>query len=485
MTTELILKPRQLAIADIGDIVKLGHIENDTCVLERSPKGYRLKTSVMVPLERILAVGQRGLVEYIVNSLIRERPILIPFLLENQSLIELARYFLRYRSGSLQSLYAYTDTISRFAAWLGNAPDQIIADAKGENGLPDPLRIQKHTRLLEDYVAMLQDRSLSPGRVHGCAKHIKTLYKINGVELKLPYALSRRVIYKDRAPKPEELQHLMEIADLREKVIISMLALGGFREGTMARLQYRHIKEDLEKGVVPLHVHVETEITKGKYADYDTFLGAEAVDALKLYLNARRRGLLDRRLPREEVTDESPLIRDHQTRHVRPIGGKQLRKIIHRLYSKAGLLRSTSGSRYDLCVHSLRKYFKTQLMALGIQSDYIDYMMGHVVSIYHDIQSKGIEFLRNIYASSGLSIKPKPKGWELDALKAFARGLGLEPEKVLTQAAMAESHRTYAGAEDREEAQTRALSIAIKELIKKELLASEESPHPTNSPIQP
>jgi len=114
-------------------------------------------------------------------------------------------------------------------------------------------------------------------------------------------------------------------------------------------------------------------------------------------------------------------------------------------------------------------------MALGVQPDYIDNMMGHTVDTYHDIQSKGIEFLRNVYATAGLSIAPKPKGWELDALKAFARGLGLEPEKVLTQAAFAEPHRAYATPEDHEQAQTRALSIAIKELIKKELLASGNS----------
>jgi hypothetical protein len=77
-----------------------------------------------------------------------------------------------------------------------------------------------------------------------------------------------------------------------------------------------------------------------------------------------------------------------------------------------------------------------------------------------------------VYATAGLSIAPKAKGWELDALKAFARDLGLEPEKVLTEAAFAEPHRTYATHEDREEAQTITLSIAIKELIKKELLAS-------------
>jgi hypothetical protein len=111
-------------------------------------------------------------------------------------------------------------------------------------------------------------------------------------------------------------------------------------------------------------------------------------------------------------------------------------------------------------------------MALSVQPDYIDYMMGHTVDTYHDIQSKGIEFLRNIYATAGLSIAPKQKGWELDALKAFARGLGLEPEKVLIQSELIEPHRVYATSEDREQAQTRVLSIAIKELIKKELMAS-------------
>jgi hypothetical protein len=62
---------------------------------------------------------------------------------------------------------------------------------------------------------------------------------------------------------------------------------------------------------------------------------------------------------------------------------------------------------YDLRVHSLRKYFKTQLLALGVQSDYVDYMMGHTIDTYHDIQSLGIDRLRNAYAASGLAIRSK------------------------------------------------------------------------------
>jgi len=59
-----------------------------------------------------------------------------------------------------------------------------------------------------------------------------------------------------------------------------LLALGGFGEGTLIRLKDRHVRTDLEKGVVPIHVHVEAEITKGKYHDYDTYLGAEAATYL-------------------------------------------------------------------------------------------------------------------------------------------------------------------------------------------------------------
>jgi hypothetical protein len=63
-----------------------------------------------------------------------------------------------------------------------------------------------------------------------------------------------------------------------------MLALSGFWIGTLAKLQYRHVKRNLEKGTIPVHIHIEAEITKGKYHDYDTFLGQEAAEYLKAYL---------------------------------------------------------------------------------------------------------------------------------------------------------------------------------------------------------
>jgi site-specific recombinase XerD len=470
MTTELILQPNQLRLEDLPFLVELGHVDGDSFVLDHSPKGYKLKTPVTVSVEKILQVGQRGLVEYVLTSLLAERPRLIPFVLENKSLLQLADYFCYDRTGSPMTLYVYVNAIARYAEWLSISPDALVSDVKTSEGLVDLGKVQKHVEALKRYMRMLKDRKLSPSRIANYVKAVRSLYRVNGVEVKLPYSLSRRSVRKDRAPKPEELQRLLDVADLREKVIVSILALGGFREGTLVRLHYRHVREDLEKGIMPVHVHVESDITKGKYHDYDTFLGEEAVEYLRLYLEARRHGSVHAEIPAEEISDNSPLIRDEMYEVARPVGEKQLYKIIHGLYFEAGLLKAGQNGGYDLRVHSIRKFFKTQLMALGVQSDYVDYMMGHTVDTYHDIQSKGVEFLRNIYAGAALSIKPRTGISKIDMVKEFVRGLGLNPEELLVQKAFSEAETKYLDPQEKERADIRTLMQAIKaDLVKANL----------------
>jgi integrase len=360
----------------------------------------------------------------------------------------------------------------------------IIQDVKGGGNIPDPIRVHNHVGFLEDYAADLQDEGLSPLRICNYVKAVRALYRVNGVDLKLPQPLHRRVIRRDRAPKPEELTKLLDIAPLREKAIIALLALGGFREGPLVKLQYRHVKEDLEKGAATLHIHVEAEITKGKYHDYDTFLGSEAVQYLRLYLEGRRKGSPDGKIPPETLNDESPLIRNQTSKRVKPIGGKQVYQLIHNLFFKADLLKPNKRHISDLKAHSLRKSFKTQLIALGVHSDYVDYMMGHVVDTYHDIQMKGIEFLRNIYAASGLAIKPKTKISKIDALKAIIRAWGMNPEQILTREALTRGAVTHISAEDRDDYSLQVLSHALKETLKQELLSEDKNRKSTYSVLE-
>ena len=437
-------------------------------MLERSARGT-LKQPVKIPLRSIYEVSSKGLVKYVIASLSQERPKLIPYVLDNKSVLKLANYLLRYRTGSPKTLYLYADCIWRYTTRTGISPDQLISDIIDGNGLPKPHRIPYHVKALEDYVCELQDAGLAPSRICNYVKSIRALYRVNGIDIKLPQPLSRRAVWHDRAPKPDELQHVIDIADLRERVIVSMLALGGFREGTLVRLKYRHVREELEKGTVPLHIHIEAAITKGKYHDYDTFIGKEAVAYLRQYLKTRQLGSPDGKISPEDLTDESPLIRDQLYRKPKAIGEKQIYKLVHNLYFKAGLLKKGYGRSYSLKVHSIRKYFKTQLLALGVQSDYVDYMMGHTIDTYHDIKMKGIEFLRNIYAASGLSIRPKTQISKIEALKEIIRALGLNPEEILTKEAMSTPHRTIISSEEVENKQIKILCNALKAEMKKEL----------------
>ena len=331
--------------------------------------------------------------------------------------------------------------------------------------IADGIRLVNHTGFLEQYMASLQDQGLSPGRVHGAIKHIQTFYRVNGVDLKLQKPISRRVTFKDRSPTPEELVQVLDIADLRGRTIVALLALGGFREDTLSKLQYRHVKKDIEKSITPIHVHVDIEITKGKYADYDTFLRSEAAEYLQLYLSERRKGSPDGRMPPEELTDTSPLIRDQTSRSPKPITPKQIRKIVHYLYMRAGLIQQPNGRMYEIRTHTLRKFFKTQLVALGVPESHADYMMGHVTDTYNDVQSLGVEKLRQVYESAGLSIRPKTRISKIEALKEMVRSMGMNPEQVLTREALASPETSYLGPETFHERQTQVLTQTLRELI--------------------
>jgi site-specific recombinase XerD len=461
-----IIRNRQLTVDELRTIPVPMQIQGDKVIIEYSLRGWKFQQPVTLSLEKVLAAKEKGLITYILSAFLSERPQLLTFVFDNLSLVKLARHFLRHCSGSIHSCYSYSSSIEKYSIWLGYSPDLIIADTKPVGNIPDPQRVQNHCGYIDEYIAQLQDEGLSPGRVHTYAKHIKTFYKVNGVKIELAEPLSRRVTYKDRAPKPEEIAKLLDIADLREKAIISMLALAAFREETLSKLQYRHIQEDLENNITPIHVHVEAEITKGKYHDYDTFLGPEAVQFLKLYLEHRKKGT--RRVPPETFAPESPLFRDETKSKLRSIGSKQLRKRVHDLYKEAGLIKQKRGRMYDLRVHSLRKYFKTQMLALGVQPDYVDYMMGHTVDTYHDIQSLGIDRLRSVYAAAGLSIIPKTQVSKVDALKEIIRAWGMNPEQVLARDALAEGAITRVNPADMENHQLVVLSNQLKELIKHE-----------------
>lgn len=440
--------------------------------LTESPKGktYRHPIEALIPLD--LTKGEQNVYRFIWEAMSPATPSLIPLAFENKSILKLAKYLSRNRSGSRQTAQQYIYMTARYSSFNNQTPDQLISHCFHEDVI-DQKAVAQEIQRLDDYVGELKARNLAPKTVSDQVKAIKVFYMVNSVSISLPYRLSNQRTYRDRAPTPEELQHLVDIADLRDKVIVSMLALGGFRVGTLAKLQYGHVKKDLESNVTPVHIHIESEITKGKYSDYDTFIGKEAADFLRAYLDLRRHGSPCGKIPPETITDTSPLIRAGHGRQSRSVDGKAVYRAVHNLYIKANMLETFKGRRYMLCAHSIRKFFRTQTAALGVPTKYIEYMMGHTLSTYHDIQMKGIEFLRNIYAASGLSIRPKTRLSKIETLKEIIRAWGMDPDQILTKEAMLQPYRTIIS-NNQTDSEVQTLSTALKDMMRRELLAMKE-----------
>jgi site-specific recombinase XerD len=465
-----ITRNRQLTIEELKSLNLPMTFQGDQVVISTSLTGWKLRKPVIIELKNLLDAKEKGLVDYIIRSCLNDRPGVIPFIFENQSMLKLARHFLRHLSGSYRSCLVYSVNVKQYATWLGHKPDLIIQDVKPIGAIPDPLKVQNHCGFLNDYLAELQDNDLKPTAVNNCIKAVKTFYHVNGIEVKLSERLTRKVAYKDRAPKPEEITKMIDKSATREAFIIAALATGGFREGTFCRLKYRHVKEDLEANRVPVHVHVEAEITKGKYHDYDTFLNAEASYLLKMYIDERRRG--SRYTPPEEITDDSPLLRsDHIARKAIGVSEKTLRKIVHTIAVEADVSKKLPNSwMYSVRTHSLRKYFRTQMSASKIDSEIIKYFMGKTIDTYEDVQSLGIETLRNLYASAGLAIRPKTQVNRIEQLKEIIRAWGENPEEILTRDALLRGNIT----ETQDQTQNHQLTVLadqLRQVVKREVSA--------------
>jgi alcohol dehydrogenase YqhD (iron-dependent ADH family) len=85
------------------------------------------------------------------------------------------------------------------------------------------------------------------------------------------------------------------------------------------------------------------------------------------------------------------------------------------------------------------------MISTGTERDYVKYMMGHTLSVYHDVKMKGVDFLRGIYLASGLSIQPRTKAGKIRDLIKIIRSWDLDPEEILTHEALnhSKSSRNY------------------------------------------
>ncbi len=98
-----------------------------------------------------------------------------------------------------------------------------------------------------------------------------------------------------------------------------------------------------------------------------TFIGEEAINALKAYLDNRRK--VSRLIKPEKIARDSPLFRTWTRGKVKPMSRTNMSTLVRNAFLAVGIKK--------ISAHSLRRYFQTTMEEANINVNWIDQMMGH------------------------------------------------------------------------------------------------------------
>jgi integrase len=284
----------------------------------------------------------------------------------------------RRRRGSSHTVAAYIQGIESLSDYLGLKPEEVLQQAR--EGRIDLLK-----RINSEGDGWI-DTSLNSGQANKTITTriaaLKRWLEVNDIQLdwaKVTIPTSAIVKNRDRAPTPAELTNLLSFCDVKETAMISLLATSGLRIGTMLSLRWRELDFNFKPDVVKITIGRELgrkfgdyRETNGELESYTTFCSTKTREALINYRKSlevsghsdRDQYIVD---PEDYVfsAPESPRQLQHPS---------SFRWRWYRLCKRAGLVKK-STNRYEIRVHSLRKYFRSR--ASGLDPSTRENMMGH------------------------------------------------------------------------------------------------------------
>jgi site-specific recombinase XerD len=275
------------------------------------------------------------------------------------------------RTGSKYTENNYAASLYKFCAWANKNPDQLITERKQE--LKDPETEMKAEDKLREYCVYLEAQGKRRSTVATVAHApIKSFYAYLNVPLKL--RTPKFAVQPSTPHTTEEIKNLIQIGDVRERAIIMLLKDSGISREDIVKLRLEHIQTEYEQNKEIIHIR----LTRQKEAiGYDTFIGKEAIEYLRVYLKYRaQRG--------EKITKDTPLI---ATPDGRPLSSPTLSAIFLRLSAKAGFQTSP---------HKFRKFFESHL-AIDAPSIMVKYWMGHNLGVEKSYFLPEIETQRTKY----------------------------------------------------------------------------------------
>lgn len=235
---------------------------------------------------------------------------------------------------------------------------------------------------IKDYIISSVDRQLSTSFIKIFLAAIKNFFEMNDIEnirwRKLKRFMGEETpAHEDRCYTYEEIQTLLNTADIKLKAIILLMASSGIRVGALSIARLAHLKRigDLYKISV-----YEGQKGKGKYY---TFCTPETAKAIDTYLQFRERY-------GEKLTADSPLFRkdfdiafqEAARNQVIPSSYHSIRMDVFNCLVKSGVrtidhVDSFRNRKEVKMTHGFRKFFETQLVNAKLHEVIIRKLTGH------------------------------------------------------------------------------------------------------------
>lgn len=263
----------------------------------------------------------------------------------------------------------YSNGVKQFSEFIGKTPTEIVNEYKVDVQKSMYQAFDKWEIIFENFKVKLSEH-YEASSVNSLLCGAKNLINCNvprsaRIQVKSPEVFSRSI----PPITIDDLKEVYAMSTARERAIIAFLKDSGMSREDALRVNKGGL-EGYEKGEQYVHLNV----FRGKEkVEYETFIGPNAVEALKAYFTLRqKRG--------ETLTPETPLFASEEKPYGR-LDVKSVSTIFVRLSIKTGKTIST---------HRLRKFFETY-MALTVRHPIVlKYWMGHKIGHGRDIEARYI-----------------------------------------------------------------------------------------------
>jgi integrase len=259
---------------------------------------------------------------------------------------------------SKNTFILYKAGLNRFLEWYGKTAEEILAEAK--EYFQSEQRQQKDFfkyKIEEFFKYMIDERHLSRNSARSLVGGICSFLDFYGYSVKLDKDVTKVVeTTQDFEANIDTYRRMFNVADLRERVVISLSLDLGFRVGDLLSIKIRELP-DLEQEA-PLAFQ---KMTGKEHEIAKTFLSAETAALLKDYIPTLNK-------------ENEYLFQSNTTHH---LDESSINYMLKELAAKAKI-QIPEGQR--IRYHCFRKIVYATMLNSNVPQDIAKYMIGKAVS---------------------------------------------------------------------------------------------------------